>query len=928
VLGVGGMGEVRAVRDQRLDREVALKVARDPAGEAAMVVEARLTAHLDHPGIVRVYGAGRLPDGRAYYTMPVLRGRTLQEAIDSAPDGAARLRLLRHLLDACGAVSAAHDKGVLHRDLKPQNILIGAHGETQVADWGLATRLEADGLSKATAAVGTPGFCAPEQASGERLGPQADVYSLGVCLQRLLGDEPAPELQAVARRATAVAAGERYADASALSADLLAWFEGRQVQAHSYSPRELLGRLLVAWRLPLRVGLFAMLILGVVLGLAARDIVAQRNLALEAGRQAAASRDAAQDSLAHSLGAQALGAAARGDRARAEVLAAHALLSIEDPDVRGVLVRFASATRPLLRAHQVLPGCQATAVSPDGRSVLCATAAAVHWFGPDDQTALLPVKGDDLAFVAGPAPLAVAVGSELQLWSPDQASPTGRLPLAAGSRLVDTLTPDKLVVLARGTVQVLDRQTGASTRGSPCPSHLGVRAVTVDAAGGVTQVCAGGTADRTLIMQGQLGSEAIDQVGMLLPGDGPPSAVAREGRRLIVGTEGGEVLVGDLDLGRWRRLSVGSGAVVDLALSGDRVAIASSQGDIEVWGLGDLVLHARLPSAPARVRWLPDGRLRVVGARIEDWEVPAIAGPWLVSSGAGISAVAVSPDGRSVASAHGDGTLVVTDLERGTLRWQQRLGDSVIKDVAWSPDGSQLIAGAAQVRHAWLLDAADGMLVGTLPCDRVRRVAWTAAGPSVAPYGGPLLRFGNGPVPLPVPDARDTIDLEAVAGTGRLLALQEDGRLLEVDGAATRLLRTEPAAQAVAGWGDDRYLLQPLSLERLDGAGATIASADLPASRAVDLAVSADGVWVAVGHLDGQITLWRSVDLSLVAVLRGHEQRVAAMAFDPKGAVLVSGGWDGMVRQWGLQALTAGGDSYVAALEAGWGRDLSSLLRP
>ena len=106
LLGEGGMGEVRAARDARLDREVALKVARDPSGEAAMIREALLTARLDHPGVVVVHGAGRLPDARAYYTMPVLRGRTLDAAIAEAPNLAARLRLVRNLVDACSARSS------------------------------------------------------------------------------------------------------------------------------------------------------------------------------------------------------------------------------------------------------------------------------------------------------------------------------------------------------------------------------------------------------------------------------------------------------------------------------------------------------------------------------------------------------------------------------------------------------------------------------------------------------------------------------------------------------------------------------------------------------------------------------------------------------------------------------------------------------
>lgn len=264
VLGEGGMGVVHAARDQALGRDVALKElqharAADPSARARLAREAAITSRLDHPGIVAVHDAGTLPDGRPYYTMRLVRGRSLADATRGA-DPAARRGLLRHVLAAAEAVAAAHDAGIVHRDLKPQNILVGAHGETQVVDWGLAAPTQAaeprwSGLPGASARgpVGTDRYMSPEQRRGAPPDLRDDVYSLGVTIREVLGS-PDAELAAIVARACASDAAARYADAGALADDLLAWFEGRRVGAHAYSPGELLRRAAHAYRLPLGVG--------------------------------------------------------------------------------------------------------------------------------------------------------------------------------------------------------------------------------------------------------------------------------------------------------------------------------------------------------------------------------------------------------------------------------------------------------------------------------------------------------------------------------------------------------------------------------------------------------------------------------------------------------------------------------------------------
>ena len=279
-LGRGGMGVVWRVRDRLLGREVALKVVRERAkgsGRARLlrrfIAEAELTGGLHHPAIVSIHDLGIDDEGRVYFTMPLVQGRTLSEAsaLLRARDPAWTLSgVLEVLLKVCDAVAYAHSRGVLHRDLKPANVLVGQFGEVYVLDWGLARAKgaptdppgagtsessgHAAGLTLDGDVVGTPGYMAPEQARGEAIDERADVYALGATLGACLGfwspsahtagervGEQAAlgelrgaraELAAIARKATAGAPAERYARVAELAGDLRAFLDGRVVRAY------------------------------------------------------------------------------------------------------------------------------------------------------------------------------------------------------------------------------------------------------------------------------------------------------------------------------------------------------------------------------------------------------------------------------------------------------------------------------------------------------------------------------------------------------------------------------------------------------------------------------------------------------------------------------------------------------------------------
>jgi eukaryotic-like serine/threonine-protein kinase len=302
----GGLGEVFVARDEELHREVALKQiqdrhAHDSHSRARFLVEAEVTGGLEHPGVVPVYGLGQYADGRPFYAMRFIKGDSLKEAIDryhktpnrDAGERALEFRrLLGRFVDVCNAIAYAHSRGVLHRDLKPGNVMLGPYGETLVVDWGLAKvvgrregaatsdeatlRPEAARGSAPTlagSAIGTPQFMSPEQAAGklDQLGPATDVYSLGATLYCLLtgrvpfqevdvglllervrrGEFQSPRtlrrdvpraLEAICLKAMSLRAEDRYASARAVADDIEHWLADEPVSAYREPLTTRLGR--------------------------------------------------------------------------------------------------------------------------------------------------------------------------------------------------------------------------------------------------------------------------------------------------------------------------------------------------------------------------------------------------------------------------------------------------------------------------------------------------------------------------------------------------------------------------------------------------------------------------------------------------------------------------------------------------------------
>ncbi|HWO12812.1 MAG TPA: protein kinase, partial [Polyangiaceae bacterium] len=286
-LARGGMGRILLAID-RHGRPVALKVllSHDERAVERFVREMQVTARLRHPSIITLHEAGRWSSGEPFFAMKLVEGRSLRDELRGLSSWKERVALVSRLIAVTDALAYAHDRGVIHRDLKPGNILVGAYGETVVIDWGLAKVRGAPGEGVphssvwsepfATAvtqggALGTPAYMAPEQARGEEVDERADVYGLGAILYHSLSGQPPyagrsgrdvlakvlreaptplegrvpevpPDLLAIVRKAMQRAPADRYPSAKEMAEDLRRFSSGQLVSAHVYSVGALLRR--------------------------------------------------------------------------------------------------------------------------------------------------------------------------------------------------------------------------------------------------------------------------------------------------------------------------------------------------------------------------------------------------------------------------------------------------------------------------------------------------------------------------------------------------------------------------------------------------------------------------------------------------------------------------------------------------------------
>ncbi len=947
----GGMGRIWSVRDRRLGRRVAIKelIATNPWLRARFEREARITAKLQHPNIIHIYEAGQRRSGEPFFAMNLVAGRPLDEVIRDTVGTEARLGLVSNVIAVIDALAYAHGQGVIHRDLKPNNVLIGAFGETVVVDWGIAKDLagpdpsvtepqtEASSTPDATEVgevLGTPAYMPPEQAAGEAVGAAADVYALGAMLYHVLAGRPPyvsrsarellamveaapprplaelvlapPDLIAIIERAMARDPAQRFPSAREMADELKRFQTGQLVTSYRYSLRELIWRWIVRHRGVLAVAALALVTLVVVGAVSIDRIVTERERAQK-------ERARAQQGLATALAQK--GETAERDKrwARAAAYYQASLHQEDSPSVRFAAGRAESRMIvPVARHLGHRAWIRAVAITGSDAITVDQEGVAQRWALADGRLiAAITVPTALYAIAVSPDNTRIAIAGDDGLVRELDANLHELRTLAGHVGRVWSVaySPDGHTIASAGedaTVRVWSATASRVLAGhhqrvySAAFSPDGTRLVSA-------------SDDRTVRLWMLATGESKE---LAQTGQGVRAArFDRDGKRVLFSDWESNISVVDVEGGSrvsWKDTA----AVHAAAFSPDDTVIASA-GDsaiVRLWDPNTRALLAVLDGHDGQVTSVAfnaDGtRLVSVGrdhvARV--WDITPAARLVDVGYGGSVSRLVFTHDGRRLVTGSVDNTVRLWDVTTGRELARRATGDGcsygvfVLGDGAefgtTCQDGKVFVWNIAEVRAERILDVHADLQFATAAFD----ASWIAFGSK------------DGSVQI----------WDLATGTLRARRQAHDHAVFGVRALPDGSLLTCSLDRTVRRWS---AALEPLGSWRVEtdgfidamlGGGFVIAGGDdfrLHRWRVADAAelpplaghadaiwsvdISSDGMHAASASTDGEVILWNTSDWSS-SVLRSRTDatRNSGLAFSPDGKWLAGGHGGGAIMMW------------------------------